>query len=78
MPTKLITMNLEENVLVKWNAYCKENGLSRTELIKESVNLKIKFNDDVDKLIKFRINALEERLNIKFQRIESLLIANLK
>jgi DNA polymerase III delta prime subunit len=77
MPSKLITMNIDENMLEEWKSYCKEKGLTRTELIKSSVELKIKFNDDIDKLIKFRINALEERMNVKFQRLESLLIANL-
>ena len=80
---KLITLKIPPKMLNQWNYYAKSQGLKRSELIRDSVNDKIRLDQDnneimmetFDKIVKLYVNGLEKRFLLRFQRLETLIQA---
>ncbi|MBN2155710.1 MAG: hypothetical protein JW776_06685 [Candidatus Lokiarchaeota archaeon] len=69
---KLITLKIDEEDLNRWNAFCKEKNLSRTELIRLSVG---EYIQDIkkDKLLLHYTRILTTKIEQNFDEIKDML-----
>lgn len=65
-----VVVRVDEDMLNRWDKYCQENKISRSELIRSAVNERIDgANDELlnrfDELIFYYFNSLKQQINQK-------------
>ncbi|MHA1821192.1 MAG: ribbon-helix-helix protein, CopG family [Promethearchaeota archaeon] len=79
MPDKnvLITIKINKNTLEKWDEYCQKMGISRSQLIRDSVESQISNETAkvIDDVVKFYFEGLDAKIRHGFQRIEALILS---
>ncbi|MHA1339416.1 MAG: hypothetical protein ACTSRZ_04730 [Promethearchaeota archaeon] len=76
----LISLRINKNLLAKWDNFCAEKGISRTNLIKNAVEAylnQLSIEKVIEELLFKYINAigknLEKRIIIEFENIKEIL-----